>query len=70
MELLPVECAPQNLPFQIIGIDSIGLLMSNIKGGKETKVYILLFTWGLTRAIHLEPLTNQSTQEFIMALND
>ena len=67
MRLLPAECTTQNLPFKIIGVDYVGPLLCKAKGEKETKVYIL-FTCSFTRAIHLELVPNQSTQEFIMAL--
>ena len=68
MGLLPVERTTQNLPFKIIVVDFTGPLLFKTKGGKETKVYISLFTCSLTRAIHLELLQNQSAQEFILAL--
>ena len=67
--LLPLERTTQNLPFKIIGVDYASPLICKAKGGKETEVYVLFFTCGLTRAIHLELLPNQSAQEFIMALN-
>ena len=53
---------------QNIGTYYTGSLLCKTKGGKETKVYILSFTRSLTRAIHLELLPSQSTQEFIMPL--
>ena len=59
--LLPVERTTQNLPFKIFGIDYAGPLIYKMEGGKETKVYISLFTYSLTRAIYLELLPNQST---------
>ena len=59
--LLPAEHNTQNLPFKIIGIDYAGPLICKTKGGKETKVYIVLFACSLTRAINLELLANQST---------
>ena len=68
MELLPGKHINQNLLFKIIGTYYTGSLLCKIKGGKETKVYILSFTRSLTRAIHLELLPSQSTQEFIMPL--
>ena len=43
-------------------------LICKTKGGKGIKECILLFTYSLTRAIHLELLQNPSTQEFILAL--
>ena len=33
--------------------------------GKEEKAYILLFSCSLTRAIHLQPLKEQTRNEFI-----
>ena len=65
---LPVERTTQNLPLKIIGIDYACSSMCKTKRCKETKVYILLFTCSLTRAINLELLPNQLTQEFIIAL--
>ena len=59
--LSPVERTTQNLPFEIICIDYAGPLICKTRGGKETKVYIILFTCSLTRAIHLELLPNHST---------
>ena len=38
------------------------------KSKKEIKVYIPLFTCGISRAVHLEVLPNQTTGEFIKAL--
>ena len=55
------ECTTQILTIKIIGIDYAGPLICKTKGGKETKVPISLFTCSLTRAIHLELLSNQST---------
>ena len=66
MGLLSVERTAQNLPIKIIGLTT--QVNCKTKGGKETKMYILLFRCSLTRAIYLERLPNQSTQEFIMAL--
>ena len=42
--------------------------MCKSKGKKERNVYPLLFTCSLFRAIHLEVLPNQTTQEFIPVL--
>ena len=39
-----------------------------VKRDEGKKVYLLLFTCSLSRAIHLEVLPNQTTQEFIHAL--
>ena len=62
------ERTTQILTIKIIGIDYAGPLICKTDEGKETKVPISLFTCSLTSAIHLELLSNQSTQEFIMTL--
>ena len=54
--------------FQVIGTDFAGSIMYRNKNRREEKAYILLFTYGLTRAIHLEILPEQTTYEFIRAL--
>ena len=51
---LPAKRTTQNLPFKVISIDYYaGLLICKIKGSKETKVYISLFTCCFIRATHL-----------------
>ena len=46
----------------------LGLSCASQKGKKERKVNLLLFTCSLSRAIHLEVLPNQTTQELIHAI--
>ena len=58
----------QDLPFSVIGTDYAGPFICNTKGKRYIKVYLLLFTCSLTRAVHLEILSNQTTQEFMQAL--
>jgi len=48
-------------PFKIIGLDYAGPFVTR----NDLKAYILLFTCSLSRAIHLELLTNQTTEAFI-----
>ena len=43
-------------------------LIFKTKVGKETKTYILLFTYSLIRTMHLQLLPNQSRHELIMTL--
>ena len=43
-----------DLPFKIIGIDYAGPFLCKSKRKKERKLYLLLFTFSLSRAIHLE----------------
>ena len=65
---LPKDRTTQDLPFKIIGLDYAGPFICKSKTKKELKVYLLLFTCSLVRAIHLEILDNQTTFEFIQAL--
>ena len=66
--MLPADRTNLDLPFKIIGTDYAGPFLCKSKGKKERKVYLLLFTCSLARAIHLEVLPNQITQEFIHSL--
>ena len=66
--LLPTDRAKQELPFSVIGTDYAGPFICKTKGKKDIKVYLLLFTCSLTRAVDLEILPNQTIQEFIQAL--
>ena len=66
--LLPADRTNVDLRFKVIGTDYAGPFLCKSKGKKERKVYLLLFTCSLSRAIHLEVLPNQTTQEFIHAL--
>ena len=67
-ELLPADRTNLDLPFKIIGTDYAGPFLCKSKGKKGKKVYLLLFTCSLSRAIHLKVLPNQTTHEFIHAL--
>ena len=55
----------QDLPFSVTGRDYAGTFISRTKGKRDIKVYLLLLVCSLTRAVHLEILPNQTTQEFI-----
>ena len=65
--LIPTDRTKQDLPFSVIGTDYAGSFSCNTKGKRDI-VYLLLFTCSLTRAVHLEILPNQTTQEFIQVL--
>ena len=56
------------MPFSVTGTNYAGPFICKTKGKRDIKVYLLLFTCSLTRAVHLEILPNQTTQEFIQAL--
>ena len=60
-EYLPKNHSEQNLPFKVIGADYAGPIYCKTKSKSEVKVYILLFTWSISRAIQLEISSNQTT---------
>ena len=53
-------------PFSVTGVDFTGALYVHHRG-KETKVYVFLFTFATSRAIHLEVVTDLSTETFLIA---
>ena len=55
------------VPFTVTGVDFTGALYVQMNGA-ESKVYICLFTCATTRAIHLEIVTDLSTETFLLAL--
>ena len=64
---LPKDRTEGERPFQVIGVDYAGPIAYKQRT-KEGKAYILLYSCSLTRAIHLELLPNQTTEEFLMSL--
>ncbi|XP_065914598.1 uncharacterized protein [Dysidea avara] len=56
----------QSLPFEVTGIDFTGALYLRGNGG-ETKVYICLFTCAVSRAVHLEIVTDLTVECFLQA---
>ena len=66
--LIPTDRTKQDLPFLVMGTDYKRSFICKTKGKRNIKVYLLLFTCSLTRAVHLGILPNQTTQEFIQAL--
>ena len=53
-------------PFSVTGVDFTGALYVH-HGGQEIKVYVCLFTCATSRAIHLEVVTDLSTETFLLA---
>ena len=65
---LPVDRTEGSSPFQVLGVDYAGPISYKVSKKKEGKAYILLFACSLTRAIHLEVVTNLTTDGLIMCL--
>ncbi|GBN00606.1 hypothetical protein AVEN_167529-1 [Araneus ventricosus] len=64
---LPRDRISQSPPFQIVGIDFTGAIL--VKDNKDThKSYVALFTCAVTRAVHLELVSDMSTKCFLLAL--
>ena len=61
---LPKDRTEGSVPFQVIGVDFAGSITYQIKGNKDGKAYIILFTCSLTRVVYLEVLPNQVMEKF------
>lgn len=64
---LPKTRAEQNQSSKAIGAHYADTIYYKTKLEREMKVYLLLFTCSVSRAIHLETLTNQTAGELIKA---
>lgn len=68
---LPLERVTQNFVFNICGIDFCGPFLvkyKNQRKGIVNKVYVAIFICFTTRAIHLEVVTDLTTQSFLASL--
>ena len=65
---LPLDRTVGNRVFQVIAVDYAGPLCYRIFPTKEGKAYILLFPSSLARAIHLQPLKEETANKFIRSL--
>ena len=65
---LPKCCVGSATPFAVTGIDFTGALYIKEHFG-ESKAYICLFTCTSTRAIHLEVVTDLSSETFLLAFH-
>ncbi|XP_068704661.1 uncharacterized protein [Montipora foliosa] len=65
---LPKERTAGSVPFKFIGVDFAGPIKHLSKTKKEMKAYIVLYACSLTRAVHLDLLPSQSTDEFLSSL--
>ncbi|GFX70254.1 integrase catalytic domain-containing protein [Trichonephila clavipes] len=64
---LPRDRITQSPPFQIAGIDFTGAILVKDNQGTR-KSYVSLFTCAVTRAVHLELVSDMSTKCFLLAL--
>ena len=62
---LPQDRVTQSPPFSVTGLDHAGPLYSSDTG--DQKLYILLFTCAVTRALHLEIVDSLSLDDFLLA---
>ena len=58
---LPNYRTEQAIPFQVIGTDFAGPIYYRTKTKKEQKAYILIFSCSVSRAVHLELISNTTT---------
>lgn len=64
---LPHDRIAESPPFEVSGVDFAGPLYVKVSGAL-TKAYIALFTCAVTRAAHLELVSSQSTEHFLLVL--
>lgn len=64
---LPRDRITESPPFEITGVDFAGPLYVKTQN-VMTKAYIALFTCAVTRAVHLELVSDMSTENFLLAL--
>ncbi|GFW60030.1 integrase catalytic domain-containing protein [Trichonephila clavipes] len=64
---LPRDRITQSPPFQIVGIDFTGAILVKDNQGTR-KSYVSLFTCAVTRAVHLELVSDMSTKCFLLAI--
>ena len=56
------------VPFRVLGVDYTGAIPYKISKKRDGKAHILLFACSLTRATHLELLSDQTFEEFLKRL--
>ena len=64
---LPKVRVTESPPFTITGVDFTGALYVKGSTNEETKVYICLFTCAVTRAVHLEVVSDLTVDTFLLA---
>ncbi|XP_064488324.1 uncharacterized protein LOC135400416 [Ornithodoros turicata] len=64
---LPRDRITETMPFDVVGIDFCGPLYSRASQNTDRKVYIVVFSCAVTRAIHLELTIDMTAQTFLLA---
>lgn len=64
---LPTCRVEKAKPFDTTGLDFAGPLYARSSEGSDRKVYIVLFTCAVTRALHLELVSDMSSPAFLLA---
>lgn len=64
---LPRDRVEESPPFETVGVDFAGPLYVKTKKGQMEKAYIALITCAVTRAVHLELVSDMSTETFLLA---
>lgn len=62
---LSTKCVTQSSPFSHCGVDYFGPLFVKAKN-ENRKVWVCLYTCLVTRAIHLELMSDMSTEQFLL----
>ncbi|BES91553.1 Pao retrotransposon peptidase [Nesidiocoris tenuis] len=65
---LPENRVRQARTFEVTGVDLAGPLYLKVDGGPNKNFWVCLFTCGIYRAVHLELVSSQSTDSFLLAL--
>ena len=66
--LLPKERTDIRGAFEVIGTDFAGPILYKLRNKKEGKAYMVIFSCSLSRAVHLELVTNLETTTFLPCL--
>ncbi|XP_064458861.1 uncharacterized protein LOC135369129 [Ornithodoros turicata] len=65
---LPRDRITETMPFDVVGIDFCGPLYCRASQNTDRKVYIVVFSCAVTRAIHLELTIDMTAQTFLLAV--
>ena len=65
---LPKDRTEGNAAFQVVGVDYAGPIRYQKMAKREGKAYIILYACSLTRAVYLELLQSQDTNDFLQSL--